>query len=214
MLKFFTFWRSSAAYRVRIALNLKGIEADHIPVHLTRSGGEQMDDSFRAINPNQTVPVLVLDDSTAITQSLAIITYLDAVHPQPALLPGPPVKRARIEAAAQVIACDVHPINNSRVGQYLKCVLGHGQDEVVDWMRHWMQHGLTAFQDLVEADTTYCFGDQPTLADICLVPQMYNARRWGLDLGGLARLVEIESHCLSLEAFARARPEVQADAET
>ena len=146
-------------------------------------------------------------------ESLAIIGLLDDLYPEPALLPQAPVERARVRAAAELIACDIHPINNLRVGQYIKGTLGHDQAAVVTWMQHWMRGGLEAFQRLIAGATQLCFSDQPSLADLCLIPQLYNARRWDLDLAGLERLVEIEQRCLAMPAFLAARPEAQADAE-
>ncbi len=214
MMKLYTYWRSTAAYRVRIALNLKNLSVEHIPVHLVRDGGEQNSEAYRAINPGATVPALLTASNAVIVQSMAIMTYLDETCPQPPLLPDDPLDRARVRAAAELIACDIHPVNNLRIGQYIKDVLGHDQDAVITWMRHWMGQGLTAFQQLLEPDTPFCFADQPGLADICLVPQLYNAHRWGLDLAGLDRLTAIEQRCLALPEFADARPEAQADAES
>jgi maleylacetoacetate isomerase len=213
-LQLYTYWRSSAAYRVRIALEIKGIAVEQHAVDLTRGGGEQHRDAYRAIHPGGTVPALVLEDGTAITQSLAIIGLLDELYPQPPLLPPTPVERARVRAAAELIACDIHPIGNLRVRQYLAKTLGHDQAAVAAWMRDWMRGGLEAFQAMIEPKTPFCFSDQPTLADVCLVPQLYNAQRWELDLAGLERLVTIERRCLALPAFLAARPEAQSDAES
>lgn len=213
-LTLYTYFRSSAAYRVRIALNLKGLKADQVPVHLVKSGGEQKSEAFRRINPNATVPALDLGDgSQPIVQSMAIIEYLEEIAPQPPLLPGEAAHRARIRAAAQVIACDIHPVNNSRVGAYLKSEFGRSQEDVVAWMSHWMRGGLLAYQALLPAGGRYSFGDTVTLADLCLVPQIYNLRRWGTPAEGLERLLDIEAACLALPAFEAARPENQPDAE-
>jgi len=209
----YTYWRSSAAYRVRIALNLKGLSAEQRSVHLVRDDGEQHRAEYLALNPSGVVPTLVLDDGTALTQSMAILEYLDERHPDPGLLPADPLARARVRAASQQIASDIHPINNLRVGQYLRGTLGQDQGAVTAWMNHWMERGLSAFQALIDPATPFCFGERPGLADLCLVPQLYNARRWGADMGGLKRLSEIEAACLALPAFADARPEVQPDAE-
>ena len=213
-MKLYTYWRSTAAYRVRIALNLKGIAAEFDYVDLVKDGGQQHAADYQAINPGRTVPTLVLDDGTALVQSLAIVTYLDEAYADPALLPTAAAERARVNAAAQIIACDVHPINNLRVGQYLKEAFGRSQDDVVDWMHNWMRIGLNAYQGVIDKDGSFSFGDAPSLADICLVPQLYNARRWSMDLTGLERLVAIEQHCLAREAFAAAAPEAQPDAQT
>jgi len=213
-LTLYTYYRSSAAYRVRIALNLKGVSAAHRAIHLVKDGGQQKSEAYTRINPNRTVPALELGDGAQpLVQSLAIIEYLDETIPEPRLLPGDAAMRARIRAAAQVIACDIHPVNNSRVGGYLKEKLGHSQDEVVAWMNHWMESGLAAFQALLPASGRYCFGDDITLADLCLVPQMYNLKRWGGSTKGLDRLLAIDEACLALPAFDAARPEKQPDAE-
>jgi maleylacetoacetate isomerase/maleylpyruvate isomerase len=212
-MKLYSYWRSSAAYRVRIALNLKQVSCETVPVHLVRGGGEHLKPDYRRINPNGLVPALVLDDGSVITQSLAIVEYLEETFPEPRLLPADPLLRARARAAAQIIACDVHPINNLRVGSYLKTTLGHTQDDVVAWMRHWMRLGLEAYAQSIEPDGPFSFGDTLTLADLCLVPQLYNARRWGLDPSGLGRLKAIEASCTAIPAFAAAAPERQPDAE-
>lgn len=209
----YTYWRSTAAYRVRIGLNMKGVEVEQRPIHLVRGGGEQHRPEYRAVNPAGVVPSLVLDDGTILTQSLAILEYLDEWRPAPGLLPADPVERAQVRAAAQQIASDIHPINNLRVAQYLRNELGHDQDAVTAWMNHWMEEGLSAFQALISSDSPFCFGDRPGLADICLVPQLYNARRWGTNMSGLERLLEIEGRCLDRPAFADAAPEPQSDAE-
>ena len=209
----YTYFRSSASYRVRIALNLKGLAYERVTVHLTRGGGEQLEPAFRAMNPNAVVPALKLDDGTVLTQSMAIIEYLDERHPSPPLLPKDPVQKALVRAAAQLIACDIHPINNLRVLQHLKGGLGHGQDDIVAWNKHWMRGGLNAFVQSIDRDSPFSFDAAPTLADLCLVPQLYNAARWGLDLTGLERLVEIRDRCLALAPFKRASPEEQPDAE-
>jgi maleylacetoacetate isomerase len=213
-LTLYTYFRSSAAYRVRIALKLKGMKAEQAFVHLVKDGGQQKSEAFRRINPNATVPALDLGDGRpAIVQSMAIIEYLDETTPNPPLLPGDAVMRARIRAAAQVIACDIHPVNNARIGSYLKSEFGRSQDDVVAWMNHWMHSGLLAYQALLPEAGRYSFGDAPTLADLCLIPQIYNLRRWGTPTEGLERLLGIETACLALPAFEAARPENQPDAE-
>jgi maleylacetoacetate isomerase/maleylpyruvate isomerase len=213
MLTLYSYWRSSAAYRVRIALNLKGLEHTIKPVSLLSDGGEQLSDDYRAINPTALVPSLVLADGTVLTQSLAIIEYLDDLRQQPLLLPSAPANRARVRAAALQVACEIHPLNNLRVVRYLRGPLGHSEIETATWARHWMRVGLEAFQASIDVDAKFCFGESPSLADICLVPQLYNARRWSLDMKGLERLVVVEQACVGLPAFAAAAPERQADAE-
>ena len=208
-MKLYGYWRSTTSYRVRIALNLKGLVYDQTSVNLV--AGDQRAEGYTALNPGQGVPTLVLDDGTVLTQSLAIIDYLDATYPDPALLPLAPLARAKVRAAAQIIATDVHPVNNLRVVAKLKS-LGHGQDEAVAWMNDWMTRGFAAFEQLIAPDTPYCFGEAPGLADLCLVPQLYNAHRWGCDLAPFPRLTGIEARCLALPAFDAARPENQQDA--
>jgi maleylacetoacetate isomerase len=204
-----SYWRSSSSYRVRIALNLKGIAYDTVPVNLVARDHETT--AYASLNPARGVPSLELDDGTVLTQSMAILEWLDEAHPEPALLPAGPVARAHVRAAALVIASEVHPVNNLRVINRLKA-MGHSQDETVDWMRHWMARGFEAFAQLIDQHTPFAFGAAPGLADLCLVPQIYNARRWGLDLSPFPRLTGIEERCLALPAFDAARPEAQPDA--
>ncbi|MDM8165566.1 maleylacetoacetate isomerase [Roseovarius sp.] len=204
-----TYWRSSTSYRVRIALDLKGIAYEAVPVDLL--AGQQNRADHAALNPTRSVPVLELSDGTVLTQSMAILDWLDETHPKPPLLPTGPAARARVRAAALAIATEIHPINNLRVLDQLKS-MGHGQAEIVDWMNTWMSRGLVAFAGMIANDTPFCFGKTPGLADICLVPQLYNAHRWGCDLDPFRRLREIEARCLALPAFDGARPEQQHDA--
>jgi maleylpyruvate isomerase len=210
--KLYNYFRSSAAYRVRIALNLKGLTYEYIPVHLTK--GEQRSAAYAALNPQALVPSLVVDGVT-LTQSLAIIEYLDERHPTPLLLPGEPLARARVRALAQAIACDIHPLNNLRVLQYLTRVLGVDEDAKNAWYRHWVQLGLSALETRLAGDAAtgeYCHGDAPTLADICLVPQLANARRYDVVLDAYPTLLRIDDRCRTLRAFADAAPERQPDA--
>lgn len=209
-MKLYSYWRSTTSFRVRVALNIKGLDYDIVPVDLL--AGEHTADSYRAINPLQGVPTLVLDDGTQLTQSMAILDYLDRAHPTPALLPGDLKQRARVQAAAQTVAMEIHPVNNLKVLGYLKQTLGHTQDDAVDWMHHWMHQGFTAFQAMIAPDTPFCFSDTPDLADICLAGQMINARRWGLDMSPFSRLEQINDACLALDPFQRALPENQPDA--
>ncbi|WP_191287405.1 maleylacetoacetate isomerase [Aliiroseovarius zhejiangensis] len=207
------YWRSTAAYRVRIALNLKGISVAHVSVHLVKDGGQQHTPAYVAKNPTHLVPSLELEGGTVLTQSLAIIDYLEAIQPDPALLPSDPVARAKVLAAAHVVAMDIHPVNNLRVVSHLADTFGADVEAKRQWMCHWMDTGFEALEQMVRKDTRFSFADTPSLADICLVAQYYNARRWGLDLTPYPRLTEIEETCLALPAFADARPEAQPDAE-
>jgi maleylacetoacetate isomerase len=211
-MKHYTYFRSSAAYRVRIALNLKGVAPDETAIHLTKDGGRQHSGEFRGVNPHGRVPALVLDSGDVLTQSLAIVEYLDETHPKPPLLPADPVKRAKVRAFAQLIACDIHPLNNLIVLQYLRRVLKHEQAEIDTWYRHWVTLGFEALETMVQPGP-YCFGGEVTLADVCLVPQMYNARRLNTPLDKFPKLVAADAACLKLAAFDRARPENQPDAE-
>ncbi|HRD32925.1 MAG TPA: maleylacetoacetate isomerase [Rhodocyclaceae bacterium] len=214
-MRLYTYFRSSAAYRVRIALNLKGLAWDAVPVHLVRGGGEQHQPDYRALNPSGLVPAFE-DAGRLFTQSLAIIEYLDETHPAPALLPGDAAVRARIRAIAQAIACDIHPINNLRVLQYLTREFAVSEAQKTAWYRHWVELGLVALEATLADDErtgVFCHGDTPTLADCCLVPQVFNARRFGVDLSAMPTLVRIVERCEAIEAFRLAAPELQADAE-
>ncbi len=212
MMRLYTYFRSSAAYRVRIALNLKGLDYDAVPVHLVKEGGQQKKPEYLALNPQGLVPALEVDGQV-LTQSLAIMEYLDETHPNPPLLPADPLGRARVRAIAQAIACDIHPINNLRVLQYLGGRLGVDQDGKDAWYRHWIQTGLAAVEDMLSGEGAFCHGDQPGLADCCLVPQVFNARRFKCDLSVLPKITAITQRCEALDAFTRAAPENQPDYE-
>jgi maleylacetoacetate isomerase len=209
------YFRSSAAFRARIALNLKGIKPELRFVHLLKDGGQQHKPEYKALNPQELIPALVHDGHT-ITQSLAIIEYLDEIVPEPALLPKDAYGRARAREIAYAIACDIHPVNNLRVGQYIKRTF-HTEDEAVfDWQRHWIRVGFDALETRLarEAETgAYCHGDAPTIADICLIPQIANARRVTLDIATWPTIARIEAHALRHPAFAAALPRNQPDAE-
>jgi maleylpyruvate isomerase len=213
-MKLYGYYHSSAAFRVRIALNLKGLAYDSAPVHLLRGGGEQLTAEFAALNPQKLVPVLI-DAGRPLTQSLAIIEYLDETHPQPPLLPSAPEARARVRGLALAVACDIHPLNNLRVLRYLKRELEIGDDGRDGWTRHWIALGLGAIEKLLDADeatATFCHGEAPTIADICLVPQIFNAKRVDCDLEPYPTVMRVFDACMTLDAFAQARPESQPDA--
>ena len=210
-----TYFRSSAAYRVRIALNLKGLDYEAVPVHLVRGGGEHRQPAYLGLNPAGLVPALE-DQGQVLTQSLAIVEYLEETHPQPALLPAAALDRARVRAIAQAIACDIHPVNNLRVLQYLTRELGASEEQKNAWYRHWVGVGLQAVEAMLAGDArtgAFCHGDTPGLADCCLVPQVFNARRFGCELSAMPTVLRIADHCAGLEAFRRAAPEAQPDAE-
>ena len=214
MLKLYTYFRSSAAFRVRIALNLKGLPFESIPVHLLQGGGAQHTPAYAALNPTQLVPTLV-DGELILGQSLAIIEYLEETCPAPALLPLDALGRARVRALAQTIACEIHPLNNLRVLQYLEWELQIDAAAKAKWYRHWVTLGFTALEALLasSADTgAFCHGDTPTLADCCLIPQIANARRFDTPLDAFPQIRRIEVACMALSAFERAAPQAQADA--
>lgn len=208
------YWRSSAAYRVRIALQLKGLAYEYRPVHLVKDGGEQHAAAYAGLNPQELVPSLV-DGERVFTQSLAIIEYLDEMYPESPLLPIDTRGRARVRALAQLVACDIHPLGNLRVLQQLEHALGADEAQRAAWSRHWIATGFTALEAMLANDVntgTYCYGDEPGLADACLVPQVYNAQRWKLDLDGYPTIRRIHAACQQLEAFRAAAPEAQVDA--
>lgn len=213
-MKLYGYYRSSAAFRVRIALNLKGLAPEHAFIHLRR--GEQREAAFAALNPQKFVPVLETDDGARLTQSLAIIEYLDEVHPHPALLPADPVDRARVRALALAVACDIHPLNNTRVVRHLGTVLGLDEAATNAWYRHWITEGFAALEAMLAGNPRtgrFCHGDQPTLADVMLVPQVYNAERFACDLAPYPTVVRLATAARALPAFADAAPERQPDAE-
>lgn len=213
-LRLFSYWRSSAAYRVRIGLNLKGLGYEQMPVHLIRDGGEQHGEAYAAANPQKLVPMLQHGERM-VRQSLAILEYVDEVWAEPALMPATARGRARVRALAQLVACDIHPLNNLRVLQYFEREWHVPQPERDVWVRHWIAEGFAALESLLANDPAtgeFCEGDSPTIADCCLVPQAYNARRFSLDMAPYPTIRRIEAACLELPAFDAARPERQPDA--
>jgi maleylacetoacetate isomerase len=210
--KLYSYFRSSAAYRVRIALNLKGIAYDTIPIHLIKDGGHNKRPEFRAVNPQMRVPVLVTPAGDTLTQSLAIIEYLDETHPQPPLLPKDPIARAKVRALAELIACDIHPLNNTSPLRYLKREMNQEQSAIDAWYHHWVVVGFEALEAMIGAGPYLC-GKEITLADTCLVPQVANARRLKVPLEKFPKIVAADAACLKLPAFDKARPENQPDAE-
>jgi maleylacetoacetate isomerase len=209
----YSYWRSSASYRVRMALNLKGIDYEIRPVHLVREGGEQFAEDYAALNPQQLVPTLV-DGETVITQSLAMLEYLEERHAEPALLPRDAADRARVRAIAQAVACEIHPLNNLRVLKYLIGTAGLDEDAKLAWYRHWTESGLAAVERLLDNPRTgrFCHGDEPGLADCCLLPQVYNAERFECDIRPMARIRRICDELQTLPAVVDAMPENQTDA--
>lgn len=211
----YTYWRSSASYRVRMAMNLKGLEYAAEAVHLVRDGGRQHAPEYAALNPQRQVPTLVHGD-TVLSQSLAILEYLEERYPEPALLPADAAGRARVRALCGVVACDIHPLNNLRVLKYLVGELGASEDAKLAWYRHWTANGMDALEAMLAASTAtgrFCHGDEPTFADCCLLPQVYNARRFACDESGWPEIVRIAAELETLPAVRRAAPENQPDAE-
>ena len=211
-MRLYSFFRSSAAYRVRIALNLKNIGFETVSVHLTKDGGRNKLPEFRAVNPQMRVPALVTPAGDVLIQSLAIIEYLDETHPQPPLLPKDPIGRARVRALAELIACDIHPLNNTSPLRYLKNNMAQEQRAIDEWYHHWVITGFEALEQLVTPGPFAC-GCEITLADLCLVPQVSNARRLKVPLERFPKIVAVDRACLAIPAFDRARPENQPDAE-
>jgi maleylacetoacetate isomerase len=211
-MKLYSYFRSSAAYRTRIALNLKGIAFETVPVHLTRNGGEQHAPEFRDVNPQKRVPALALDTGEVLLQSLAIMEYLDEVYPDPPLLPEAPIERAHVRAVAQIIACDIHPLNNLGPLSYLRHTLKADQSAIQEWYRHWIITGFEAVEALIKP-APYAFGRHVTIADICIVPQVANARRFKVPLDRFPGVVAVDAAAAKLSAFDAARPDLQPDAE-
>ncbi len=207
------YFRSSAAYRVRIALNYKQLPYQLHQIHLVKNGGEQHSQEYKKLNPQGRVPTLQQGDLT-LTQSLAILEYLEETHPEPAILPTEPLKRAKARSLAYIIACDVHPLNNLAVLQYLKKELAVSDQAKQDWYAHWIIEGFNAIEaELKHCAGQYCVGDQISIADICLAPQMYNARRFQVDLSGFPKICSIYDQCMKHDAFVQADPDVQPGAK-
>lgn len=218
-MQLYGYFRSSASYRVRIALHLKGLNYESVPVHLIKNGGEQFSTQFAAVNPEALVPALVDEHEghqVALSQSLAIMEYLEEKYPQIPLLPSDAADRASVRALALAIACDIHPINNLRVLKYLSAELGVTEEQKNAWYRHWCELGLAAVERRLAANGKhgrFCFGDTPSIADCCLIPQIFNAQRFQSDLSAMPIIMAINAHCLSLSAFQAAAPANQSDAE-
>jgi maleylacetoacetate isomerase len=210
--KLYSYYRSSAAYRVRIALNLKGLPYETAAIHLVKEGGHNRRPEFRAINPQMRVPVLITDAGDTLIQSLAIMEYLNEIHPEPPLLPKEPIARAKVRALAELVACDIHPLNNIGPLRYLKNDMGKDQAAIDTWYHHWILSGFEALEALIEPGP-FAYGSKATVADICLVPQVYNARRLKVPLDKFPKIVGVDAACMMLPAFDRARPENQPDAE-
>ena len=210
-MKLYNYFRSSASWRVRIGLAVKGLDYDYASIHLQKN--EQFGEGFSAQQVSQLVPALELDDGRWLSQSLAILEYVDEAHPEPPLLPGEPFARAQVRALAQDIACDIHPINTLRVLRYLKSGMGHEQDDIDRWYRHWVATGLAGVeQRLAQTAGAFCFGDTPGLADCLLVPQVYNAQRFECPLQAYPTVQRIKAACLALPAFFETRPDACPDA--
>jgi maleylpyruvate isomerase len=214
-MKLYTYFRSSAAYRVRIALNLKGLQYDAIPVHLLRGGGEQLQETYRSINPSGLVPAFQ-DEYITLTQSMAILEYLEDAHPQVPIMPKDAIERARVRELAQIIACDIHPVNNLRVLRYLVHELKVSEEQKSAWYRHWLVGGLEVLEKHLARDPSagpLCHGRTPTIADCFLVPQVFNAQRQGIDVSVYPNIARINALCIEIPAFVKAHPSNQPDAE-
>jgi maleylacetoacetate isomerase/maleylpyruvate isomerase len=207
-MKLYTYFRSSAAYRVRIALNLKGLTYEAVPVNLLK--GEQTGEAYSAVNPQRRIPALDIE-GTVLPQSPAILEYLDEVHPEPPLLPVGALERAKVRAVCAMIACDIHPLNNTGPLAYIKKAFGQDQEAVDAWYAHWVRQGFDAVEKLLEPGP-FAFGPRPTLADVYLVPQVFNARRFKVPLEGYPRILAADAACASLDAFQAAAPDRQPDA--
>lgn len=210
-MKLYSYWRSTTSYRVRIALNLKGLTYEMTSVDL--AAGAQRVAEYVDLNPGQGVPTLVLDDGSVLTQSIAILEHLDAIAPSPQLIPTDPLKRAKVMAVAHSVALDIHPVNNLRLIGQLKSRFGATPEDARDWMDHWMVEGFTAVEALLPDSESFAFGDAPNIADICITAQVYNDHRWGVDLNPFPKITRIEAACRNLPAFDDAYPDNQPDGQ-
>lgn len=208
-MKLYSFFRSSASYRVRIALALKGLAYETVSIRVRDNSHRS--EFYRKVNPQQRVPALELDDGTRLIQSLAIVDYLDAVHPEPRLIPADPLQRARVQAVAQIIGCDIHPLNNTGTRNLLASMFGADDKALDSWTAYWISEGFAAVDRLIEPGP-YAFGDEITLADVCIVPQVYNARRFNVPLDDFPRVLAVDAAARALPAFQAAAPEAQPDA--
>lgn len=215
-MKLYTYFRSSASFGVRIALNLKGLTYETVPVHLLKGGGEQLKPEFAAVNPQQLLLALQTDDGERPGQSLAVLEYLDEAYPQVPLLPASPAERAHVRSLALWIACEIHPLNNLRTLRYLVRTLNVGEEAKNAWYKHWVEVGLKQLETVLAASPKtgkFCYGDTPTIADCCLVPQVFNGQRFERDFSAMPTVVRIHEQCMSLEASKQAAPAAQPDAE-
>tara|TARA_R100000935_G_scaffold6526_3_gene14181 strand:- start:3245 stop:3898 length:654 start_codon:yes stop_codon:yes gene_type:complete len=211
-MKLYSYWRSTTSYRIRAALNLKSVAYDTVPVDLV--AGDQRAPDYVALNAGKGVPTLVLKDGTALTQSMAILEYIDAAWPEPRLIPADALLRARVMAVAHTVALDIHPVNNLRLIRQLRSRFGATPDQATDWMCHWMNEGFAALEAMLPAGDSFAFGDAPNIADICITAQVYNAHRWGVDLTPFPKIARIERLCLNIPAIADAHPDTQPDTQT
>lgn len=211
-MKLYSYWRSTTSYRIRAALNLKSVAYDTVPVDLV--AGDQRAPDYVALNAGKGVPTLVLKDGTALTQSMAILEYIDATWPEPRLIPADALLRARVMAVAHTVALDIHPVNNLRLIRQLRSRFGATPDQATDWMCHWMNEGFAALEAMLPAGDSFAFGDAPNIADICITAQVYNAHRWGVDLTPFPKIARIERLCLNIPAIADAHPDTQPDTQT